>query len=83
MSIDLIITLAIGAVAALYIGLTMRRSARKLLGTSRGTGSACGSCSGCGTSEGHADSEDSCSVKNAPLVVLGEKSHSKSIARTP
>ena len=74
MSVDIIITLAIGAAAAVYVGLTMRRSARKLLGTSRGTGSACGSCSGCGTPEGHADSEDTCSAKNSPLVVLGEKS---------
>ena len=74
MSVDIIITLVIGAGAAVYVGFTMRRSARKLLGTSRGSGSACGSCSGCGTPEGHADSEENCSAKNSPLVILGEKS---------
>ena len=73
MSMDLLITLAIGLVAATYIGILTRRSARKLLKTSRGTGTACGSCSGCGTKEGHAESEDKCEVRNS-LVVLGEKS---------
>lgn len=73
MSIDLIITIAIGLVAVTYVGIITRRSARKLLRTSRGTGTACGSCSGCGTKDGHADSEDKCSVRNT-LVVLGEKS---------
>jgi hypothetical protein len=73
MSADAIITLAIGIAAAIYIGVTMRRSARKLLKTSRGTGAACGSCSGCGTADGHANSEDKCTERNS-LVVLGEKS---------
>jgi hypothetical protein len=72
MSVDLIITLAIGLVAAAYIGVVTRRSARKLLGTSRGTGSACGSCSGCGTTDGHADNEESCDARDT-LVVLGQK----------
>ena len=73
MNMDLIITLAIGLVAATYVGIVTRRSARKLLGASRDTGSTCGSCSGCGTKEGHADSEDTCGVRDG-LVVLGEKS---------
>ena len=72
MSTDLIVTLAIGLVAAAYIGFVTRRSARKLLGTSRGSGAACGSCSGCGTADGHADNEESCSAKDT-LVVLGHK----------
>lgn len=75
MSIDSIITLAIGIAAAIYVGVMMRRSARKLLGASQGNSSSggCGSCSGCGTAEGHAESEESCNVRNS-LVVIGEKS---------
>ena len=72
MGTELLITLGIGLVAATYIGIVTRRSARKLLGTSRGTGAACGSCSGCGTADGHADNEESCSAKDT-LVVLGKK----------
>jgi hypothetical protein len=75
MSADLIITLAIGLVAATYIGFVTRRSARKLLGTSRGTGVACGGCSGCGTADGHADNEESCDARDK-LVVLGQKTPS-------
>jgi hypothetical protein len=73
MSTDLIITIAIGIVAMGYVGFVARRSARKLLGTSRGTGSGCSSCSGCGTADGHADDEDSCTERNS-LVILGNKS---------
>ncbi len=73
MSTDLLITLAIGLVATGYVVFIARRSARKLLNTSRGTGSACGSCSGCGTSKGHAENEESCTERDS-LVVLGKKS---------
>jgi len=73
MSLDTIITLALGMAAAVYLAVTMRRSARRLLATSRGTGSACKSCSGCGSSAGHAESEETCQVRDT-LVVLGQKS---------
>jgi len=73
MSTDLIITIAIGVAATGYVGFVARRSAGKLLGTSRGTSTGCTSCSGCGTPDGHADNEESCTERNS-LVVLGNKS---------
>jgi len=71
MSIDVIVTIAIGLVAAVYIGAKVRRSAISLLEPSSADGCG-GGCSGCGTPDGHADSEENCTVRET-LITLGKK----------